>query len=42
MLSLDAIADTDIKLKSTSADKRLLIEELIVKLVMIARENNYA
>ena len=40
--SLDAIADTDIKLKSTSADKRLLIEELIVKLVMIARENNYA
>lgn len=40
--SLDAIADTDIKLKSTSADKRLLIEELIVKLVIIARENNYA
>ncbi len=40
--SLDVIADTDVKLKSTAIDKRLLLEELIVKLIMIARENRYA
>lgn len=40
--SLDVIADTDVKLKSTAVDKRLLLEELIVKLLMIARENRYA
>lgn len=37
--SLDAIADTDLKLKSTATDKKLLIEELIVKLMLIAKEN---
>lgn len=40
--SLDVIMDTDLKLKSTSTDKKLLLEEMIVKLIMIARENNYA
>ncbi|MGN1421522.1 MAG: DNA polymerase III subunit delta [Eubacterium sp.] len=36
--SLDAIANTDIKMKSTAVDKKLLIEELIVKLILTARE----
>jgi DNA polymerase-3 subunit delta len=40
--SLDIIMDTDLKLKSTSTDEKLLLEEMIVKLIMIARENNYA
>jgi DNA polymerase-3 subunit delta len=40
--SLDVIMDTDLKLKSTATDKKLLIEEMIVKLIMIARENTYA
>lgn len=40
--SLDVIMDTDLKLKSTSTDKKLLLEEMIVKLIMIARENHYA
>lgn len=40
--SLDAITDTDIKLKSTAVDKKLLIEELIVKLILIAKEVKYA
>lgn len=40
--SLDVIAETDVKLKSTAIDKRLLLEELVVKLIMIARENSYA
>lgn len=40
--SLDVIMDTDLKLKSTSTDKRLLLEEMIVKLIMIAGERNYA
>lgn len=37
-LSLDAITNTDIKMKSTAVDKKLLIEELIVKLIVTARE----
>ncbi len=32
--SLDAIMQTDIKLKSTAADERILLEELTVKLLM--------
>lgn len=40
--SLDAVVDTDLKLKSTSTDKRLLIEELIAKLLLTARGVNYA
>lgn len=40
--SLDTIMDADLKLKSTSTDKKLVIEELIVKLVMTARVSNYA
>lgn len=40
--SLDAISATDIKLKSTSVDKKLLIEELIIKLILIAKEVSYA
>lgn len=36
--SLDAITNTDIKIKSTAVDKKLLIEELIIKLIMTARE----
>ncbi|MCM1115780.1 MAG: DNA polymerase III subunit delta [Clostridium sp.] len=40
--SLDVIVDTDLKLKSTAVDKKLLIEELIVKLIMIARDTIHA
>lgn len=40
--SLDVIMGTDVKLKSTAVDKRLVIEEMIVKLILIARENMYA
>lgn len=40
--SLDEIADKDIRLKSTAADKRILLEELIVKLILIAKEADYA
>lgn len=40
--SLDEISSTDIKLKSTAADKKTLLEELIIKLVMIVREVSYA
>lgn len=40
--SLDEIIDTDVKLKSTAIDKKLLLEELIVKLVLIAKEVHYA
>lgn len=36
--SLDAITDADMKMKSTAVDKKLLIEELIVKLILTARE----
>ena len=40
--SIDEIIDVDIKLKSTAIDKRLLLEELIAKLLMIAKERQYA
>lgn len=40
--SLDTIMDTDIKLKSTVIDKQLLLEELIAKLILIARGVEYA
>jgi DNA polymerase-3 subunit delta len=40
--SLDEICAVDLKLKSTAADKRLLLEELMLKLVMIARGELYA
>lgn len=40
--SLDAILDTDIKLKSTSIDSKILIEELIAKLLLISQEDVYA
>ncbi len=40
--SLDEIMNTDLKLKSTATDKKLLLEELIVKLILIAKEVNYA
>ncbi|MCC8073906.1 MAG: DNA polymerase III subunit delta [Clostridiales bacterium] len=36
--SIDAIFDADIKIKSTAVDKRLLLEELIIKLILIAQE----
>ena len=36
--SLDVISQADIKMKSTAVDKKLLLEELIIKLVLIARE----
>ncbi len=41
-LSVDAIIDTDIKLKSTAVDKKLLLEELIAKLFIISRGDTYA
>lgn len=37
--SIDAIAKTDIALKSTRTDSRILLEQLIVKLLMIANED---
>lgn len=37
--SLDAIADADIKMKSTAVDNKLLLEELIIKLLMTAGEH---
>ena len=40
--SLDEIMHADLKLKSTSTDKKLLLEELIVKLILIAKEVYYA
>lgn len=40
--SLDEIMNTDLKLKSTATDKKLLLEELIVKLILIAKEVRYA
>ena len=40
--SLDAILETDVKLKSTGLDSRLLLEELISKLLLIARGVSYA
>lgn len=40
--SIDEIANTDYKLKSTSANERTQIEKLIAKLSIIAKENSYA
>lgn len=40
--SIDEISQTDIKLKSTVVNKKLLIEELIIKLILIARGVKYA
>lgn len=40
--SIDAVSDTDIKIKSTAVDKRLLIEELVAKLLVIAKGAAYA
>ncbi|MCH5321238.1 MAG: DNA polymerase III subunit delta [Eubacterium sp.] len=40
--SLDEIMNTDLKLKGTSTDKKLLLEELILKLILIAKESRYA
>lgn len=40
--SLDEISEADIKMKSTSVDKRLLLEELTVKLILTARGVEYA
>lgn len=40
--SIDEIIAVDVKLKSTAIDKRLLLEELIAKLLVIARESSYA
>lgn len=36
--SLDVLADTDTKMKSTRADKRVLLEETVAKLILLARE----
>ena len=36
--SLDAIVDTDYRMKSTRADKRVLMETLISKLLLLSRE----
>ena len=35
--SLDVLADTDTKMKSTRADKRVLLEEAAAKLILLAR-----
>lgn len=40
--SLDAIMETDLKLKSTATDKKLLLEELIAKLFLISKGARYA
>ena len=40
--SLDTIMESDLRLKSTAADKKLVLEELIAKLILIVRENRYA
>lgn len=37
---LDAIADTDIKLKSTRSDGKLLLETLIARILIIVKEDN--
>ncbi len=39
--SLDVLMDADNALKSTSAGSRLVFEELMVKLMLIAKEVNY-
>ena len=41
-LSIDEIIKTDLKLKSTGIDSRLAVEELIAKLILIARGVSYA
>lgn len=40
--SIDEILNTDFKLKSSATDGRVLVEELIAKLSLIAKEINYA
>lgn len=40
--SLDEIINTDVKLKSTAVDKKLLLEELVVKLILIVKGVQYA
>ena len=40
--SIDEIINTDLKLKSTSANGRILVEKLIAKLSLIAKEISYA
>lgn len=37
---LDVLADTDIKLKSTSTDKKILLEETVVKLMLVSNGQN--
>ena len=39
---IDEIINTDLKLKSTSANGRILVEKLIAKLSLIAKEISYA
>lgn len=39
--SLDVIMDADNGLKSTSADERLILEEMLVKLLLISKEVQY-
>lgn len=39
--SLDVIMDADNALKSTSADSRLILEEMLVKLLLISKEVKY-
>ncbi len=40
--SLDIILDADLKLKSTAINADVLLEEMVVKLIMIVRESTYA
>ena len=40
--SLDEISKTDVKLKSTAIDKKLLLEELVIKLILTAKGVKYA
>lgn len=40
--ALDVIMETDLKIKSTSADKNLLLEELVAKLFLIMKGVSYA
>ncbi len=37
---LDAVLDTDIRMKSTRADARILLETLVAKMLLIVKEGN--
>ena len=39
--SIDVIMNADNSLKSTSADSRLILEEMLVKLLLVSKEVRY-